>query len=51
MRPQEEQVRKKNYEKTEKYSTNEQTRQKLTRPNKQRGNKQLILKRIQNNLE
>ena len=36
MRPQEEEVKeKKKYEKTEKYSTNERTRQKLTRPNKE----------------
>ena len=41
MRPQVEQVReKKNDEKTTKYITNKGVRQKLTRPSKQRGNKQ-----------
>ena len=39
--------KKKKQEHTEKYSTNE--RQKLIRPNKQRGNKQSTWKRIQNN--
>ena len=36
--------------KTEKYSTNERTRYKLTRPKKQRGNKQSTQKIIQNKI-
>ena len=42
MRPQVEQVRKNNYEKTKKYNTDERIRQKLTRSNKRRENKQSI---------